>query len=258
VASVAQATKAEIREHCKAQGIPTPAYQRGMARVHDQLKLTTEVTREDGSKAYQLRRQGLSLSVAEYSAMIEEVKSPAKPREKYDQGFEVRGVLVLDSPALGSRAVEGNPSARVFARTADERVLLFPGYFQAMAERALQMPGVADGISTAVRFQCHWDQQALPLSLLGKTLNPVPPDRHGAAGKGLTDVEILPAGTRVPFCVTVPGSHVTPMDMATLLIAAGRWVGFSPAAAHLGWGRFTVELDDVSRERVQQQAAAEA
>lgn len=235
-----QATKAEIREHCKGHGVGTDVYQKAMARLANQLKMLTEETREDGTKAFRVKRWLHGCTVRDFAEQMEEVKGPAKPRERYEDWQELRGYLTLTSPALASRPVLGETGARQFLRVTDALLLLPSGNYRAMFQAAAQKPGAPD-IGNA-RFRVEWDQQTLDTRLIGKLLQPVPPRAPGQAGQGLIEVEMLPPGTRIPFTAVFPQSHIRLADFATLLVIAGRWVGFSPAAAHLGWGRFEPEL----------------
>lgn len=244
VLSQGQATRDEIRKSLAAEGITTEQFGRGFARICNQVKMLTEVTRDDGKKAYELKRDLGDLSVSQALLLVASV-TERKERERYEDYYEAVGQFVLTSPALASRAVPGNPSARVWARTAQGDVLLFSGYYAAMVEEALDAPGVPSTIRSAIRYHTVWDQQALPAALLTRELNPVPPSRPGQSGQGLTDVEALPAGTRIPFTAVVPGSHVSPLSLRVLMVAAGRWVGFSPASHKQGWGRFVPEFTHI-------------
>lgn len=234
-----QATKDEVRLYCtKALGVTTAVYQKAWAILHDQAKITTEVAREDGKKAFQIKRQVHVVPLADLLELVDEAKSPAKKRENYGDWFEVAGTMTLVTSALGSRPVIGNQSARQFIHTADGRIVLTDRNFEAMIERACQMPGAPEGIGNA-RFKIKFDSQLMPRSE-HKELCPVPPPRPGERGQGITEVEALPPGTAIPFRAVVPGSHLTREAFEQVMEIAGRWCGFSPSAAHQGWGRFTV------------------
>lgn len=237
-----QATRDEIREACKATGATTEVYQKSMAKLANQTKALTEVSREDGSKAYELKRHCRQFTYGTFLEMIAETAAPAKPREKYEGWYTLTGYFMLTSPCLSSRPVLGNPSARRFERDHEGNLLMPGGNFRAMFEEATGLPGVPD-IGTA-RYRVVWDQMAVDPALLITILNPVPPSRPGMSGQGLTEIESLPAGTRIPFSATIPGSHVSPIQFAEVLAAAGRWAGFSPSARRQGWGRFRPEFDE--------------
>ena len=238
----AQPTRVEIRNFVtKGMGFSTEDYQKGFTRIHNQLKLITEVTREDGSKGYELRRREFAdLSVQAIAELQNSGKK--KESERYGQWYEVRGTLTLESPALASRPVLGNQAARAFLRDASKQnILLLNSYFGSMGRVAAKAPG-APSVGSAI-YQIRWDQQTFSVNKLGKELNPVPPSRPGMSGQGITEVESIPTGTEIPFCALVPGSHISPYQFALLMTVAGRFIGFSPSGAHKGWGRFTPKID---------------
>lgn len=242
VIDYAQPTRVAIRHFVTRDiGFSTEDYQRGFARIHNQLKLITEVTREDGSKGYELRRREFAdLSVQ----AIAELQNTGKKREveRFGQWYEVSGTLTLLSPALASRPVVGNQAARAFLRDFSRKnILLLNSYFGSMGRIAAKAPG-APQIGNAI-YQIRWDQQTFSVAELGKELNPVPPSRPGMSGQGITEVESIPVGKEIPFSALVPGSHVSPYAFAVLMTVAGRFIGFSPSGAHKGWGRFSPNID---------------
>lgn len=241
---VGQATKTEIREYCKAEhSISTEVYQKALARLLNQYKIVTEVSREDGSKALELKRNIPKVSVFELAELVLTANAPKEPREKYLDWYELSGALVLTSVALASRPVLGNPSARAFEKDVNGDVLFNPGNYIAMFKQAMSgLPGAPE-IKSGVRYHVYWDQQTVSASLITTELCPVPPDRPGGQGKGLTEVEALPPGTEIPFRVVAPGSHISPTELKHLLYLAGRWVGFSPSGAHKGRGRFVPRVE---------------
>ena len=242
VVDYAQPTRVEIRHFVtKQMGFTTEDYQRGFARIHNQLKLITEVTREDGSKGYELRRREFAdLSVQAIAELQNSGKK--KETERFGQWYEVNGEITLESPALASRPVVGNQAARAFLRDFSRKnILLLNSYFGSMGRIAAKAPG-APTIGNAI-YQIRWDQQTFPVDELGKELNPVPPSRPGMSGQGITEVESIPTGKVIPFCALVPGTHISPYAFAQLMVVAGRFVGFSPSGAHKGWGRFSPKIE---------------
>jgi hypothetical protein len=243
----AQVSRDEVREYLKQQGIGTPVYQKAFSKLLDGMKVLTEVSTESGSKAYRFKDAvRVCPTYSDFLALTTSTKEPAKPREKFEDWYELTGYFSLTSPATASCPVMGRQGVLEFLRTESGDVLLLARYFAAMLERAAGKPGAPE-IGTA-RYRVEWEQQVLPSSLIVKRVKPVPPARPGQPGQGLTEVETLPVGTRIPFNAVLPESHISPVDFATLLVIAGRWVGFSPSAAHQGYGRYVPHIDQLSTE----------
>jgi hypothetical protein len=239
VANVGQATKDEIRTHCKAQGIPTDLYQKGLAKLQNQDKFLTDVVRDDGSKAVEIKRSFRSGDYRAALTLQQEVAKP--PPEKYRDWYEITGTLTLRTPALSPCPVVGNPSARAFIHDGAGNIVLVDKYFQRMFHEATLKPDVP-AVGNA-KFAVQFEPQYLPESVVVTTLRPVPPARKGGSGQGITEVESLPAGAKIPFAAMVPGSHITRDNFIYILDKAARWVGFSPSGAHQGWGRFQLSVD---------------
>lgn len=242
VAEQGQVTRDEIRTHLKTKGVPTDLYQKGFARIANQVKMLTEITRDDGSKVWEVKRQLRDFSFEDFVREVFEAHAPKK-REEYKDHYALSGSFRLTVPMLSSRPVMGTPGVVSFERDGAGHLILFSGNYRAMMVQALATPGAPEGVATAVRFHSAWKTQYLDERLIEHRALPVPPSRPGQGGQGLTDAECLPAGTAVPFHVLVPGSHVPPDVMFLLLSIAGEYCGLSPAKAHLGWGRFTLQLD---------------
>lgn len=237
-----QVTRDEVLKACKAAGLSTEAYQKAWAKLTNQVKVLTEVAREDGSKAFELKRGVKHLpTYADYLEQMAELQAPTKPRERFDHWYALTGHFLLTSPSLSSRPVLGNAAARRFERDWEGNLLMPAGNYAALFEEACGKPGTPD--LGGARYRVEWDQQAVDPAVLITILNPVPPSRPGASGQGLTEIEALPAGTRIPWTATIPGTHCSPQQFATVLLAAGRWCGFSASAHKQGWGRFRPEFD---------------
>jgi hypothetical protein len=244
VQSQGQATRKEIREHAtKVLNVSQDVYGKAWAILHDQAKITTEVTRESGDRAYQIKRHFWEVPLPELVAQIEEAKGPKKKYEKFANWHVVTGTMTLLNEALSGRPVADSQSLRRFVRVGKDgsHVILMDVYFKEMFISAAVKPGmppIGNG-----RYQVLFDPVLVPVSDLTRVLCPVPPQREGGSGQGIIEAEALPAGYAITFTATVPGSHIDRARFLAVMECAGRWVGFSPAAAHQGWGRFTVALD---------------
>lgn len=241
VIRMAEVSRDEAKKHAVSLGIVTKDFSAGWTRLLNQQKALTTSTRDDGSIVYQLKRNLQHMSYEEYVEMLNGLYAPKEPKEKYADWYAVSGTLVLTGDCLASCPVEGQQAMRAFPRSVGDTFILQSGNFWSMMNTAAGMPG-SPPIKGA-RYQIRWFQQVLPTSMLKKVLRPVPPSRPGAAGQGITEVECIPPGSRIPFKAIVPGSHVDPEAFQKLMQVAADLVGFSPSASHKGWGRFTVEYD---------------
>lgn len=238
-----QATRKEIRDYAtKGLNVSQDVYSKAWAILHNGLKLTTEVARENGEKAFEIKRNYYEVPAHDLYEQFGEAK---KTRESYKDWYVVTGTMTLLSECLSSRPVAGNESQRSFLMADADHVFLSDIYFKKMFQVAAEKPGmpaVGNG-----RFNVQFDPILIDAAGQTTVLNPVPPDRLGMAGKGLTQVAALPVGYKIPFAATVPGSHIPPEWFAAIMTCAGKWVGFSPSAAHKGWGRFIVHIDEGQR-----------
>lgn len=232
------ASKDEIRAFCAEQGIATALYQKAFVRLDRQLNLVTETVKEGGLKAWEVKDLARRFTLREILELTVTVSGTTK-KEKYDKYYQVSGRFRLLSPCLSSVPTE-DPSKVEFLRDDQGRVLFLSGYFKSMFKHASEKPGFPE-IGNA-RFRIFWTQQAIDPALVVPHRSPVPPERMGLQGRGICIHESLPANVEIPFECSAPLSHVSAEQLGEALVVAGKWSGFSPAKAHLGFGRFEVLL----------------
>ena len=137
----------------------------------------------------------------------------------------------------------GEPGRTTFLYDPEGQVYLPARQYQAMMFEALLTPMGRDLEWGSARYQVWWDYQTLPAALVQKLVKPVPPARPGMAGQGLTECEMLPPGTAIPWQATIPGSHIPPAQFASMLELAGRYCGLSSASHNQGFGRFRPTIE---------------
>lgn len=243
---VGQAPRTEIRKLCIEEGHDKDTFGRAFRFLTTTIGLLIEDIDDNGKKVFRFKnRPSAAPDLRTFYSLVQKKMQKKGEREVFSDWHIMEGQLYMMSACLGSRPPESREQGkREFFRAPEGELMLFDFYFEKMFQSACMQPGTPAHVARA-RYALRWDWQLMPKSKIKRIMMPVPPQRKGLSGQGLTECECLPPGTRIPFKVLVPGSHITPNEFMQIMRAAGKWVGFSVAQAHKGFGRFIPEFKEV-------------
>ena len=165
-------------------------------------------------------------------AVIQEIFGKAEgTRLIYGKYMVLETKIKLTTPCLGG--TPGEDGKLVFRRL-DGKIWLLPAYFQAMLrDGARRVDGLSDRARNAAGRWTDFEQVLLDVEVEHQKL-------IAPGGKGIYIGEALPVGTEISIRMSFPATQLTAEQVMQILHEAGRWVGFSVAKSHHGWGRFLV------------------
>lgn len=165
-------------------------------------------------------------------AVVQEIFGKAEGTRLIYGGYKTLETKIkLTTPSLaGTPGEDGN---LVFRRL-DGKIWLQPAYFQAMMrDGARRVDGLSERARNAAGRWTDFEQVLLDTKVEYQKL-------IAPGGKGIYIGEALPVGTEIPLRMSFPTTALKAEELMQILHEAGRWVGFSVAKAHHGWGRFEV------------------
>ncbi|MDP2661943.1 MAG: hypothetical protein Q8R28_14550 [Dehalococcoidia bacterium] len=249
-------TETELRDALEANGCPqkqTPRLLQGLIRTLEIEDMVTGSPNVSGERIY--------MPTKKMGDQIKKMKRQGHTWAANERYYEAEARIRLLIPSLAGSLPEGDAAENgnlQFPRVGG-RVVLLPVWFKALFRRVFNRLPLESGIGAFHADFLDFHPVFLDIQT-GIMRIPVPPDRAGQPGKGVSVHETLPPGTEWTARFRWPAT-VVPKDRLRRFWEMAGYVGFSPGKSKLGYGTFEVlsvqVLGDVWADAEEEEAPAD-